>query len=259
MPALNVTTVSEYSSEDVVNSYATRSQLQRPEARILEQLAPKLRNASMLDIGVGGGRTTVHFAPLVDHYVGIDYSQEMVDACRSRFNGEHDHTSFAQCDARDLSRFGDATFDFVLFSYNGVDYIDHTGRLEALAEIERVLKPNGVLCFSTHNTGSIRKLFELKYQLSLQPRSLVENLGRWLGLRWRYSRAKLTELKDAEHCVFFDGYRDTYYVDPLEQLRQLEPGFTGTTVYSLDSGDEYAVSDLPAATDYWLYFLCSKR
>ncbi len=249
----------EYGSEGVVSAYAQRSDLQPPEARILEQLGPRLAGASMLDIGVGGGRTTVHFAPLVSEYIGIDYAQQMVDACNQRFDGTLAHARFEQCDARDLSRFASDSFDFVLFSYNGIDYIDHQGRLRALREIERVLKRDGLLCFSSHNTGSIRKLFELRHQLSANPRELIENLARWARLRRRHSRADVAELSRSEHCTFFDGYRDTYYVDPKAQLRQLAEGFRDPTVFSLDSGRVYGPAELGRATDYWLYFLCTKR
>ena len=73
----------------------------------------------MLDIGVGGGRTTLHFAPLVKEYVGIDYSQNMIKACQERFA----QVSFQTADARSMGIFKDSTFDFILFSYNGIDYI----------------------------------------------------------------------------------------------------------------------------------------
>ena len=35
----------------------------------------------MLDIGVGTGRTTMHFAGLVKEYVGVDYSSALIQAC----------------------------------------------------------------------------------------------------------------------------------------------------------------------------------
>jgi len=75
----------EYGSESIAQDYAKRSDLQKPERTILGELGTKLSKGSMLDIGVGGGRTTVHFAPLAKQYLGLDYSTEMVEACQSRF------------------------------------------------------------------------------------------------------------------------------------------------------------------------------
>ena len=47
-----------YDAEDVVRVFSERKELQKPEATILRDLRDKLKNMKMLDIGVGGGRTT---------------------------------------------------------------------------------------------------------------------------------------------------------------------------------------------------------
>jgi ubiquinone/menaquinone biosynthesis C-methylase UbiE len=39
----------------------------------------------MLDIGVGDGRTTMHFAQAAEEYWAIDYSQVMIAAYRKSF------------------------------------------------------------------------------------------------------------------------------------------------------------------------------
>jgi len=49
--------------------YARYSNLQPPEETILHLMLPSLPTARMLDLGVGGGRTTVHFANRVREYV----------------------------------------------------------------------------------------------------------------------------------------------------------------------------------------------
>lgn len=41
---------------------------------------------TMLDIGVGAGQTTPYFAQSVKEYIGIDYSSQMIQACRSYGN-----------------------------------------------------------------------------------------------------------------------------------------------------------------------------
>ncbi len=73
-----------YEKANVVAGFQ-KSELQPPEKTILEMMQDKLGNMKMLDIGVGAGRTTVHFAPLVQEYVGIDYSENMIKACKSSF------------------------------------------------------------------------------------------------------------------------------------------------------------------------------
>ena len=55
-------------------------------------------------------------------------------------------------DAADLGGFGDGTFDVVVFSYNGIDYLHPVEkRVRCLSEVARVLGRDGVLLLSTHN------------------------------------------------------------------------------------------------------------
>lgn len=71
-----------WESEDVVREYYVECHLQKPEEAVLNELRAKLQKMKMLDIGVGAGRTTHHFASLAKEYVGVDYSKNMIRACR---------------------------------------------------------------------------------------------------------------------------------------------------------------------------------
>lgn len=126
---------------DWVKIYTAWDDLLPPERVVLKRFRERLGAMVMLDIGVGGGRTTYHFAPLVRQYVGIDVDPAMVEACLRRFPHRPSHVQLMVCDAREMSAFGDGAFDFVLFSYNGLDYLAHGDRLLALREIARVTRP----------------------------------------------------------------------------------------------------------------------
>jgi SAM-dependent methyltransferase len=119
----------------------------RAELASLEFVAPLVRGHPILDVGIGAGRTIPLLRLLSDDYVGIDYVPEMVERCRVLYPG----VDVQQGDARDMSRFEDGRFGFVMFSYNGIDSVDHQGRRRVLEEFYRVLRPGGVLVFSTHN------------------------------------------------------------------------------------------------------------
>src|SRR5690348_17274690 len=96
-----------YESRFIGARYARQSGLQPAEAAIIERYRRQVSGARILDLGVGGGRTTAFLAPLAGDYVGVDYSREMVERCRKRFPAAR----FEIADAADLSRFADASFD----------------------------------------------------------------------------------------------------------------------------------------------------
>jgi SAM-dependent methyltransferase len=107
---------------------------------------------AILDLGVGGGRTTPYLSSMASHYLGLDYASEMIVACRKKFP----NLQFEEGNAIDLSRFSPLSFDAVVMAFNGMDYlIPDESRFRALGEIHRVLKPEGVLIFSSHNPRSI--------------------------------------------------------------------------------------------------------
>ncbi|MFD1645597.1 class I SAM-dependent methyltransferase [Haloarchaeobius litoreus] len=101
----------------------------------------------VLDVGCGTGRTSRPLAERGHDVVGIDVSDEMVAQARAR----HPDLTFAVDDVTDLD-FADETFDYVLFSYYGLDSIyPESGREQAMRELHRLLKPGGVFTFNSHN------------------------------------------------------------------------------------------------------------
>lgn len=117
------------------------------ERAVLLSVASATRGSPILDLGVGTGRTIPMLSLLSDDYVGIDYTPEMIAVCRQRFP----NMDVRLGDARDLRDFESQQFGLVLFSFNGLDAVDHNDRLLALSEIHRVLRPGGLFVFSTHN------------------------------------------------------------------------------------------------------------
>ena len=117
------------------------------EQAAVEYVAAEVRSRSILDIGVGAGRTTTLLKAVSEDYIGIDYTHEMVQACRAR----HPGTRIVHMDARDLSGFDDGQFALVVFSFNGIDSVDYADRHKVLREVHRVLQPNGLFIVSAHN------------------------------------------------------------------------------------------------------------
>ena len=86
LPALNRENYKNpWEINGIVKEYASKMFLFKSEETVLELLKPTLQGMKMLDVGVGAGRTTIYFAPLVHKYVGIDYSAKMITACKNKF------------------------------------------------------------------------------------------------------------------------------------------------------------------------------
>jgi SAM-dependent methyltransferase len=139
-----------YNSSELTSHYSSLNYL-TPCERLLfdEYLSPGM---SILDLGVGGGRTTPYLSSLAGRYVGVDYAAEMISACRKKFP----NLEFETADAADLSIFAESSFDAVVMAFNGIDSLfPDESRNQAFREIHRILKPRGVLIFSCHNARSI--------------------------------------------------------------------------------------------------------
>jgi ubiquinone/menaquinone biosynthesis C-methylase UbiE len=117
------------------------------EEKAIGDVSPQVKGVAILDIGVGAGRTIPLMLELSSDYTAVDFLPEMVETAKRKFPD----LRIEWADARDLTRFTDGQFGFVMFSWNGIDAIDHEGRAQALREIHRVLRPGGHFLFSTLN------------------------------------------------------------------------------------------------------------
>ena len=254
-----------YEDRQLAAYYARKSDLQPPEEAILRELASSLPGMRMLDVGVGGGRTTLHFAKWAREYVGIDYSPAMIAECRRRFDKYPKTVSFQEGDASNLESFEDGSFDFVLFSFNGLDYGSPQERERALREIQRVCRPGGLFCFSTHNLQASRRIFGIRNQLCLHPVRLVRRLREYFTLSFVLNRpSEIRRLEGMDEAMLNDGAHEgrfrTFYTRPLAQLRRLSDGFESTRVFALADGKEIVGDQsLLATEDPWLYYLCSRK
>ena len=158
----------QYNSADNVETYVQSEGLMPAEEHLFgRHIAP---GSDILDIGVGGGRTTPALSALAGRYVGADFAAAMVDACRRRFP----EIEFQVADAADLSAFGDGRFDVVVFSFNGVDCLPtDAARHRFLDEAHRVLRPGGRLILSRHNARGV---------LMIPLRGQRSTLREWAGL-----------------------------------------------------------------------------
>jgi ubiquinone/menaquinone biosynthesis C-methylase UbiE len=139
-----------YNQPEVASHYAVLNYLTPCEQLLFDQYIKP--GTAVLDLGVGGGRTTPYLSSVASRYLGIDYAPEMIRVCRRKYPD----LEFVEAEASDFRFLEPASFDVVVFAFNGLDYvIPDDKRSLCFKECRRVLKAGGVLLFSSHNPRSI--------------------------------------------------------------------------------------------------------
>ncbi len=209
MTDLTTKEISEYyNSNEIADKYTKDAVkgLTDKEERAIDRYFHNDRG-KVLDLGCGTGRTTAALIEKGYDVVGVDLVDSYVERARSMLP----EPEFSVGDATALP-FSDESFDYVLFSYNGIDHIAPEGeRYQTLLEIRRTLKHGGLFVFSTHNHW-----FSVIFNpFSLQ--SIRETASFWslnLHPRWLLSRYK----RDNRIA---GGPIPIYYISPEKQKKQL--------------------------------------
>jgi len=139
--------------DDPIALLRAESRLRNPWIR--DELSRRFGRACMvLDVGCGAGFLS---NDLGDHLVtGIDASEPSLAIAR-----QHDRSGRVRYDLGDATRlpYADASFDAVC----AMDFLEHVEQpAEVIAEIGRVLKPDGVFFFHTFNRNWLAWLIVIK-------------------------------------------------------------------------------------------------
>ncbi len=246
-----------YSSKKGVSSYIN-TLLQPPEVSIFVKYKDFYYNKNILDIGCGAGRTSFYFRNFSHQYTGIDYSERMIDYCKNTYP----ELLFKQSDVRNLAEFKDNSFDFIMFSYNGIDYINDAERKIAFNEITRVLKKEGLFVFSTHNRSY--KNIELKpdFNVSLNPVNFFRNAAEYILQISNHLKLKKKQVNHPDYAILNDQGNNfsllTYYITKEKQIKQIHhAGLELIEIYNMDGQPLQQEQD--DTENLWLYFVTQKR
>lgn len=217
-------------SAKAVTEYSWQDQLSPPERVLVDRLSAEMKDQPILDMGVGGGRTTAHLLAVSKDYTGIDYSDGMLGTCQRK----HPGVKFLLMDARDMAAFPTGSFALALFSCNGIGMVSHADRLKILAEVHRVLRPGGAFLVSSHNTNcpdhdAGLALPEFPTVSMTKPVRAAKALLRYAldsGLRVRnYRRLSKQEIRVPDYSIINDRSQDygvmLHYISLRKQREQL--------------------------------------
>ena len=228
-----------YNSKDIVNKYKQKSYLFKGEKILIENLKNNINNGKMLDIGIGTGRTTKYFSQYFNKYVGIDYAEEMINTAKQTYKNKN--IQFFCLDAKNMNIFNDNEFDYILFSFNGIDCVSFDDRLKILTEIKRIAKPRATFVYSTHNIYNIPKLFS--FHMPKNPLNIIPEIKRVKKINTINKNPD--QLLKSDYVIITDGDIDfsvQYYYGNMnfefEQLKKI--GFTPKHFYSLKNGSKYS-------------------
>jgi SAM-dependent methyltransferase len=227
-----------YSSPEAVEKYValTKDGLFEHEQRAIEQYFTE-DQARTLDIGCGAGRTTAVLSEMGLDVVGLDISAPLIQQARSLFP----HIDFQIGNVCELA-FADEAFDYVLFSFNGLDEIgSQKTRHAALKEIHRVLCQGGRFIFSNKNS-----LYYCLLQGWDAPVALLRFWIRNIREGRAFSRCKLWGRHVPEEWI-----GDLYFIDPWSQRRQLQE-------YGFGVIDIMANNSCPVYFSRWPYYIAQK-
>ena len=237
--------VREYSETDI-----------KPEEAILVARHREALSGPVLDLGCGAGRLTRVLTALSDEVHAIDVSERMVAACRRNVPTARVDVG----DLRDLAGIPSASAGAVVGSNNILDILGDAERTAALTEIHRILRPDGLLLFSTHNRAHLplmRRPTRLIDPLSKpSPRSLARAAWNARRLRARVANRRRTrryERYEPGYAIVNDGVHDNrlvmYYIGRDAQQRQLaDAGLELVDCLDIEGREVPAGQDAPTSS-----------
>jgi ubiquinone/menaquinone biosynthesis C-methylase UbiE len=228
-------------SEEAINTYSNRAGLYPIEDVAFSLIQDEFKGQPILDLGVGGGRTTPYLKQISTNYTGVDYAKGMIEQCQQKYPG----TKFIHADACDLSLFPDESFALIIFSNEGICMVGHEDRSRIISEAKRLLKPSGVFLFSSYNQDSDAHNSQFKFKRFDKTFHPFKLFVRTLRYTRDYIKAtrnrryfKRLEVRKPEYSIINDTFHLystlLYYISINNQKKQLNDlGFKQIQAISL--------------------------
>ncbi|OIO52200.1 hypothetical protein COY93_02330 [Candidatus Uhrbacteria bacterium CG_4_10_14_0_8_um_filter_58_22] len=101
----------------------------------------KQKHPNVLEVGCGNGRDAEAILPLVESYLGIDISPELIEIARNKVPG-------ARFEVADVMEFPFPSGLDAVFAFASLIHLDHDEIFEVLAKVSAALNLDGVMMIS---------------------------------------------------------------------------------------------------------------
>lgn len=176
----------------------------------LEELARRWRRGKLLNVGCAHGADFPPFGQNFELY-GVDFSRKMLEFAQQYAQKYQFEVKLVEADARHLP-YTDGFFDWAIAvaTYHHIE--DNEGRLQALRELKRVLKPGGEAFITVWNRWQPRFWFK-KNDILVPWKSKDKTLYRYYHL---FSYGELEAIVKKSGFEVVKSYPESRYRFPVK-------------------------------------------
>jgi ubiquinone/menaquinone biosynthesis C-methylase UbiE len=166
-------------NEFYLRAYATDERDEQAEGQALwaARLSGCPEGGDLLDVPCGFGRHSLPLARAGYRVTAVDRSQVLLDEAAHRAAGERG-PELVRADYRELP-FRDASFDAALNLFSSLGYLGDEEDTRVLAEIHRVLRPEGRLVIETMHRDWLARHFQENRWMRVGEGRLMLEQGSW--------------------------------------------------------------------------------
>lgn len=125
-----------------------------------------VRDKVVLDAACGEGYGSSILSQTAASVLGVDIDAETIRRAREKY-GVSAKLNYRQASVTDLSSISSDSIEVVV-SYETIEHIDAESQIKFLAEISRVLKPDGILIMSTPDKKEYSDKYQFKNEFHIQ-------------------------------------------------------------------------------------------